>query len=90
MPWRQRTTVLKPEVSAPPAYTNWGASVTVTLWDVLMAIRYGMGRHTYANADASSLAKQVWPLFDVSVRNQLRRDASRLSGPEAEEWAWLT
>jgi hypothetical protein len=70
--------------------TNWDTEVKVPLWAVLWAIRYGLGRRTYANGDAAALAKEFWERFDVGIRTQIRDDAARLTGLEAEEWRWLT
>lgn len=64
--------------------------VEVTLWTVVMAIRYGMGRMTYANGDASSLARQHWGRFPPFMRRMIRDDARNLpEGLERMEWEWL-
>lgn len=65
------------------------ASIPVTPWVIVMAIRYGMGRRTYANWDAASLAQQHWDSLTERDRHSIRLDASGLVGLEAEPWAWL-
>jgi hypothetical protein len=72
-----------------PERTNWNTPVTVNLWNAVMAIRYGIGRQTYANSDASDLARRIWPLLDQTMRDQIRGDMARLTGPDAKAWAWL-
>lgn len=69
--------------------------VEVPLWAVLYAIRYGMGRLTYANSDAARLAKEHWEKFDESTQQQIRRDAKEMISRDPmrmyarDEWAWL-
>jgi hypothetical protein len=65
--------------------------VVVDLFAVVGYVRYAMGRKTYANEMAASLARRVWPEFPQSIRDQIRRDAAMLAGTfEARAWAWLT
>jgi hypothetical protein len=67
-----------------------GAKYEVDQWTVIMAIRYGMGRMTYANTDASRLARMIWPDLDDQQRSIIRDDADRIAnGTERREWAWL-
>ena len=55
-----------------------------------MAIRYGMGRMTYANADASALAYRYWNLLPLRQQQLILHDALMLpDGIEREEWDWL-
>lgn len=63
--------------------------IKVTPWELLMAVRYGMGRMTYANDDAARLARRYWRSFNASERYTIRRDAARVTGAEAAAWAWL-
>ena len=62
----------------------------VDLWTIIMAIRYGMGRMTYANDDASRLAKRVWVDLDHQQRENIRKDAERIMNElDRRAWAWL-
>ena len=62
----------------------------VDLWTIIMAIRYGMGRQTYANDDASRLARRVWCDLDRQQRELMREDAERVvTELERLEWGWL-
>ena len=64
---------------------------SVSTWEALMAIRYGMGRMTAANEDAAALARRVWPSLDEHTRNGLRADRQRLwtGSIERQAWDWL-
>ena len=62
----------------------------VDLWTIIMAIRYGMGRQTFANDDASRLAKRVWGDLDHQQRENIRKDAERIMNElDRRAWAWL-
>lgn len=63
--------------------------VEVDILVVVYAIRYGMGRMTYANDDAASLARRFWGDFDESTRQQIRSDADLLSLPLRRPWYWV-
>lgn len=63
--------------------------VEVDILVVLYAIRYGMGRMTYANNDASSLARQYWDDLNPSWQRQIKDDAMRLADTERLPWHWL-
>lgn len=64
-------------------------SIVVSPWTVLMAVRYGMGRLTYANEDAAKLARQHWDTFDESAQRTVIADAERLTGFTRTAWEWL-
>ena len=53
---------------------NAEKQVEVSLWNCVMAIRYGMGRMTYAADDAVGLAERYWGEFDPETRKQLIDD----------------
>lgn len=62
----------------------------VDQWTVIMAIRYGTGRMTYANEDASRLARMVWPDLDDNQRRIVRSDADRIiNESDRQAWSWL-
>lgn len=63
--------------------------VEVPAWALLYAIRYGMGRMTYANADVAELAKQHWDGVLKDHHDTIRADAWRLRGHERTPWEWL-
>ena len=64
--------------------------VEVELWVVLYAVRYGMGRMTYANVESSNLAQKFWDKFPDNIQKQIFEDTSQLTGLEAKPWLWLT
>lgn len=67
--------------------TDLAQPVTVELWVVVCAIRYGTGRMTYANADAVSLALTHWQALPGFIRDQIVRDAQSLpDGYERQAW----
>lgn len=56
-----------------------------------MAIRYGMGRNTYANEDAAQLARTIWDDLADTHKRTLVDDARRITNPLiAQPWRWLT
>lgn len=62
----------------------------VDQWTVIMAIRYGMGRMTYANEDAARLAKWVWPDLSEADKRVLRVDASHITDESVRRaWGWM-
>jgi hypothetical protein len=67
---------------------NLDDRVEVSLWTVLMAIRYGMGRMSYANQDAADLARQHWDLFPPDIKRQIKDDVRR-HVPESAAWGWV-
>jgi hypothetical protein len=64
-------------------------------WTVLMAIRYGMGRQTFANMDASNLAKRFWHKLPRKFQASIKEDVESLSRetwlPQdiVREWDWV-
>lgn len=67
-----------------------GKRYEVDLWTILMAIRYGTGRMTYANEDASRLARRYWDDFSAQARDQIFHDADRITNRfDRQAWAWL-
>lgn len=71
--------------------------VRVPLWAILYAIRYGMGRLTYAADQACDLAEQHWDNFPAYVQQQIVSDwnyhqhlGTGLGDPQlAERWERL-
>lgn len=71
------------------------AHFEVDEWTVLMAIRYGLGRLTYANADAASLAWEHWDRFSEATRQTITQDVLHLRGTLTPAdiiatWDWIT
>jgi hypothetical protein len=64
--------------------------VGVPLWVVVYAIRYGMGRKSYANEEASELAKEFWSDIPEFIQHQIVYDVERLDDDEHSSWEWLT
>lgn len=70
--------------------SDWAREkVEVNLLTALYAIRYGMGRMTYANNDAAELAHRVWNRLPLTIRYQVFDEATRVKGIEKPPWAWL-
>jgi hypothetical protein len=71
---------------------NWAHErVEVDMWTVLMAIRYGMLRQTYAAQDAASLAHRFWEKFPPDIQLQIKRDVLAETFPATnwQYWTWL-
>jgi hypothetical protein len=56
-----------------------------------MAVRYGMGRHTYANSDAAALCRRIWGLFTDQQQDQIRGDVASIFPQDSrvEPWQWV-
>jgi hypothetical protein len=64
--------------------------VVVPLWVVVYAIKFGVGRETFANMEVAEIARYFWNDIPSHVKDGIKDSALKI--PDMEErshWNWL-